>query len=229
MIYIGEERSGATVTSRISLRPGLNALMAVIPRSYAPASSDLRMGLVAKALGDAIGETARYVGRDPTGITRSLVYVIGHGRPVYVNEVESTKKWDSWYEKLGAPMGPDVIYLPVNIDWRGPVRVIDAPVGAVGFPNGMAPHVIGSNWPDGDYEQQVAYLNASAANASATGFYRHMSDGMKAVDSFIGEAVKSNFGAIIGWTVALGIVTYIFASVVTKEVVRAPARLGSSR
>lgn len=216
------ERTGSTLTNRIGLKPGLCALMAVIPRSYAPADPDMRMVMVAKALGEAIGVPAQYVGRDPTGITRSLVYVIGQGRPIYINEVPSTEKWNRWYTKLGAPLGPDVYYLPVNIDWRGPAREIDAPVGSVGFPNGSAPHVIGNNWPDGDYEQQVAFLNGAARDARMSGAYRYMSDGMKAVDAFVGELATSNLGAIIGWTVALGIVTYIFTSVVTEKVIKTP-------
>lgn len=213
-----DPRTGTTVTNRISLKPGLVALMAVIPRSVAPADPDKRMVMVAGALGQAIGATPQYVGRDPTGITRSLVYVIGHGRPVYINEVPSTAKWNAWYTKLGAPLGPDVYYLPVNIDWRGPSREIDAPVGAVAFPNGTSPRVIANNWPDGSFEQQVAYLNASAANATTSGFYRHMSNGMRAVDDFVGELAKANLGSIIGWTVTIGIVTYIFANVVTGKV-----------
>lgn len=211
------DRTGTTVTHSIALKPGLVAVMAVIPRSVAPADQDARMSMVASAVADAIGAPAQYVGRDPTGITRSLVYVIGQGRPVYINEVGATAKWDRWYANLGAPLGPEVFYLPVSIDWRGPSQVATAPVSAVAFPNGMNPAVIPNNWPDGDYETQVAYLNASARNASATGFYRNMSEGMKAVDEFVGELPGSNIGSIVGWTVALGIVTYIFTKVVTSD------------
>lgn len=217
-------RTGTTVTNEISLRPGLNTLMAVIPRASAPADPDRRMVMVAQALGNALGEEARYTGRDPTGITQSLFYIIGKGRPVTINEVPSTPKWNAWYAKLDSPVGPDVFFMPVGIDWRGESVKVVAPVGVVAFPNGNSPRVILNNWPDGNYEQQVAYMQSASRNASASGFYNYLSTGMKSLDQFVGSMTGSNIGAIIGWTAALGLVTYILAKTLTME---AGARAGA--
>ncbi len=199
------ERTGTTDIDRISLRPGLNTLMAVMLRRDAPANPDTRKVMVASALAAAFDSPAEYIGRDPTGITQSLVYLIGYGRPVYINEVERTAKWDAWYQKLGAPIGPDVHYLPVNIDWRGPTSTVTTPRTAVAFPNGTSPAVISNNWPDGNREQQIAYLNSAATNAAASGFYGHVSAGLKEVDKFVGSAMTGNIGTYLVWgTLILG-------------------------
>lgn len=204
------ERTGTTVTNQIVLKPGLNTFMAVLPRSYAPADADQRKLMVAQAIGQGLGVTVNFVGKEPTGMTDGLVFMGGQARPFYINETGLTQKWIDWYNRLGAPLGPDVHYLPVNLEWRGQATVFNVPVGSVGFPNGTSPRVIGSNWPDGTLEQQEQYLKDSARASRTSDYYTQLSNGMRQVDNFVGEAMSGNIGTLLLWGITIGVSGYIF-------------------
>jgi hypothetical protein len=151
-------------------QPGFNSLMATIGRDAAPMSSAECCSLVAGALGEGLG-----VEVEPVGVqTSGQVYVIGQGRPVYVQELEPSRVVEAWYVKQGQPSGVAARYFSVSVDWRGiPARVEVPFIANVQFPGGVRPNVMrGFNWPDGTAEDQrkrVARENASAGTVEQGG------------------------------------------------------------
>lgn len=142
-------RIGTTLQSRIKLSPGSNALIAIMPKAGVPDTNLQRVFMVANALGAALKSSIEYAGVEPTGMTGAGVFVIGDARPVYISKIGPNPRLAEWNQKHGEPVGPDVYYYAVNVEWRVPPVDILTPAGIVVFPSGQSPATGAHNWPDG--------------------------------------------------------------------------------
>lgn len=180
-------RTGTTVTNHLFLKPGLNGFMGTVARGAVSESSDESAALdyTAQYLARALGYPAEYIGRDPTGITNGALYNIGFARPVHFWLMGETPKRREWYNKAGAPVGPDVYYVGIAAEWRGPSTDVTYPVDNVAFPG--VPKVIPSASPDGDLGEQRRLLRESALASGMAAAAAHASTGVKLVDEYTRE------------------------------------------
>lgn len=162
---VGEDvRQGKTVTNKVTFRPGLNSIIVAIARQALPQDNDeWKTRYAAQYFADLMGVPVKYVGKDPM-TARGQVYNIGQARPVYIHPIGITDKRLAWYQKLGSPVGNDVVFVALNFEWRGTPQTFQGPVGNVAIPSD--PRVISSQWGDGTVEEQKKRL-AEQANAKA--------------------------------------------------------------
>lgn len=177
-------REGELVTSRLTLKPGLNSFIGTVARGAVveSAESDAPKEYVAKYLADMLGQPLEFIGREPTGMTKALVYNIGYARPAHFWLIGNTDRWESWYQKMGSPVGSDVYFVATNVDWRGPTRDLVYPAGNVAFPG--EPSVISSNWPDGNTVEQKKLLAESTAAADRVKTFDYIKQGVEGVDKY---------------------------------------------
>ena len=143
------------VKSRLPLRPGSNAVVAVAPVSSQPTETKLQ--LLARSLGAGIGVQPQYAGKRLS----YQFWIIGDARPVVLRLMGSSPKLMKWYDRVGAPVGPEPEFFSVNIDWRGPSRDLEWPADVFALP--LSPKTVHgeANYPDANLEGFRDMLSAA--------------------------------------------------------------------
>lgn len=191
-------RQGKTVTSKVTFRPGLNSIIVAIARQALPQDNDeWKTRYAAQYFADLMGVPVQYVGKDPM-TARGQVYNIGQARPVYIHPLGITDKRLAWYQKLGSPVGSDVVFVALNFEWRGTTQTFEGPVGNVAIPSD--PRVIPSQWDDGTVEEQKERL---AQEATAKTMSQTSADMKEAYENakVAAEAGQEALKAFEEWTI----------------------------
>lgn len=152
---MNDERKGMVVKSRLPLRPGSNAVVAVAPVSSQ--STETKLQLLARSLGAGIGVQPQYAGKRLS----YQFWVIGDARPVVLRLMGTTPRLMKWYDRVGASVGPEPEFYSVNIDWRGPSRLLVWPADIFVFP--LSPKTVHgeANYPDSGVEGFKEMLSAA--------------------------------------------------------------------
>ena len=211
---MADERTGITPITKVKLKPGLNSFVAVVNYDALPASvPQAAEQYVAQWLATALGVTGTYIGQDPTGMTNARIYVIGEGEPVHIWQIGATERRNAWYQRMGMPQGPRVVYVALSIDWRGPERTIEAPTKFVSIP--LEPHVIDNNWPRGDAAEQKRLLEEARSSAMQADFATWSRSANRALDTYLnslGDYLVPDIIPGAGTTLNLGIILAVIGA-----------------
>jgi hypothetical protein len=146
-----------TELSYLWLRPGSNALIAIMDGTTAPIEVPQRIAIVAAELGIALSAEPLFVGAAPEAESM-MVFNVGLGRPIYIHPIGPNPTLLELDKKAGFPTGPNPLFFAVNIDWRGDPVHLQGYLTRVIFPKAV--RVVNGlpNWPDGTVEEQQARI-----------------------------------------------------------------------